>query len=255
MSEAFPPSELPPETAIEVWAIDLDRPLDPGVDLDRVLSSDEINRACRFAFEQDARRFRMCRAMLRLGLGWYLQKNPKEIQLTTGAWGKPSLADGSELNFNVTHSEGLGLIAFTTAAAVGVDVEAVDRVVDDVDIESSFFTRNEAAIISSGTTPQEQSNTFLRFWTRKEAVLKAAGYGIARGLYLFDVSRIPASGVTLSDAKGNIDGTGWMVKDLQPINGFIGAIAAPLGDWSIQHWQVSFEDAFDRAFRGSAGIF
>ena len=246
MSSAFPLSELPAQTTIDVWLIELDRPLSFGANLDDVLSIQERDRAARFAFERDALRFRLCRAMLRLGLGWYLQRSPRDIELATGAWGKPFLTDGSELRFNVTHSDGLGLIAFTTAGEVGIDIESLDRAVDAVDIASTYFAKGEMAMIAAGVTPQEQVSIFLRLWTRKEAVLKAAGYGIARGLDTVDMSQSRGSGLGLSGNQSTISGTGWVVKDLEPINGFVGAVAAPPGDWSIQQWWIRYEDALDR---------
>jgi 4'-phosphopantetheinyl transferase len=246
MSNAFPLSDLPPQTTIDVWVIELDRPLNSCANLDNILSIQERNRAARFAFERDALRFRLCRAMLRLGLGWYLEKSPRDIELSTGAWGKPSLADGSKLRFNVTHSEGLGLIAFTIVGEVGIDVEALGRPIEAVDIASTYFTRSELAMIADGTTPQEQIRIFLRLWTRKESVLKAAGYGITHGLDTVDVSQNPSSGVRLSGTQGKSAGTYWVVRDLEPINGFVGAVAATPGDWSIQQRQVRCEDAIDQ---------
>jgi len=246
VSAAFPLSKLPPQATIDVWVIDLDRPLSSGANLDNLLSIQERNRAARFAFERDSLRFRLCRAMLRLGLGWYLQRSPRDIELAAGAWGKPFLTDGSELRFNVTHSEGLGLIAFTTVGEVGIDVESLDRPVDAVDIASTYFSRSELAMIADGTTLRERVRKFLCLWTRKEAVLKAAGYGIAFGLDTVDVSQNPASGVRLSGTQGKIAGTHWAVRDLEPINNFVGAVAAPPGDWLTQQWQIRYEDALDR---------
>jgi 4'-phosphopantetheinyl transferase len=253
VNDAFPLSKLPPPTTVDVWLIELDRPLNSGANLDNILSLEERNRAARFAFERDALRFRLCRATLRLGLGWYLQRSPRDIALATGAWGKPILADGSELRFNISHSEGLGLIAFTTLGEIGIDIESLDRAVGPVDIASTYFAKGETAMIAAGVTPQDQSNIFLRLWTRKEAVLKAAGYGIARGLDMVDVSQLPAGGLSLSGNQRTNRGTGWLVKDLESIKGFVGAVAAPPGDWSVQQWQIRYEDVLDRVVKRFPG--
>jgi 4'-phosphopantetheinyl transferase len=166
--------------------------------------------------------------------------------LENNSRGKPFLVGESVIRFNVTHSEGLALIAFTTVGEVGIDVEAVDRAVDAMELASRYFTAGEVAMIAEGGNPQEQANIFLRLWTRKEAVLKAAGYGIARGLDTFDALNHPAGEVRLSTPQDENAETCWRVRDLQPINGFVGAVAAAPGDWLIQQRQIRYEDALDR---------
>jgi 4'-phosphopantetheinyl transferase len=132
--------------------------------------------------------------MLRLGLSWYLGNNPREVALTTGLRGKPRQAEASPLHFNVTHRDCLALIAFTTIGEVDIDVEAVDRRVESLDIANSNFTRKEAEAIAVAGSLEEQRKHFLRFWTRKEAVLKAAGGGLLYGLDSVDVSGEPPGG-------------------------------------------------------------
>ncbi|MGA2672910.1 MAG: 4'-phosphopantetheinyl transferase superfamily protein [Terracidiphilus sp.] len=241
MNVVSPLRHLPPEAIVEIWLIDLDRPLKPEVNLNRILSMEERNRAERYIFARDALRFKLCRSMLRLGLAWYLQEAPQSILLTANCHGKPHLAEGSALHFNVTHSGGLGLIAFTTVGEVGIDVEAIQRDIEALDIASANFTRNETAMIAAARTPQEQASLFLRYWTRKEAVLKAAGCGIPRGLDTVDVSQQPVNLVRFSSAPDNIAEC-WRVQDLESIDGFTGAVAAPAGDWSIQLRPVRYED-------------
>ncbi len=104
MNEGFLLRKPPAAATIAVWMIDLDRPLIPEADLGRILSIEELNRAERFHYPLDASRFRLCRAMLRLGLAGYLQKSPGKIALTTNPHGKPYLVEGRGLHFNVSHS-------------------------------------------------------------------------------------------------------------------------------------------------------
>jgi 4'-phosphopantetheinyl transferase len=245
MNEAFPLPGLPPRTTIDVWRLDLDRPVE-NANLGDILSAEERNRADRFVFGKDAARFRLCRAMLRMGLAWYLDKAPREIALTEGWRGKPCLAELSGLYFNVSHCDGLGLIAFTTVGEVGIDVEAVQRDVEALDIARSNFTKREAAMIAAAGTPEEQAMVFLRLWTRKEAVLKADGCGILDGLDSVDVSQPLANPVVLRGGQDEIGESCWQVRDLEGIDGFAGAIAAPPGDWSVMQWPIRCEDAIRR---------
>ena len=89
MSEDFPPVKLPAEDAIHLWWIDLDSLAIADAEPAALLSPDELEHAARFHFARDATRYRVCRAMLRLGLGWYLGRNPRELVLRTGKFGKP----------------------------------------------------------------------------------------------------------------------------------------------------------------------
>src|SRR5262245_37170099 len=59
--------------------------------LARLLSSDESQRARRFRFERDRKRFIVCRGVLREILGTYLGKNPEAIVFSYGPQGKPYL--------------------------------------------------------------------------------------------------------------------------------------------------------------------
>jgi len=244
MTEGFPLQKMPSAATIEVWTIDLDRPLNPTANLDDILSIEEQSRAERYLSSKDASRFRLCRAMLRLGLAGYLDKAPQQIALTTNRHGKPYIAECSPLHFNVSHSGGLGAIAFTTAGEVGIDVEAIKRDVEALEIATANFTRNEAELVAAAGSPQEQAGIFLRLWTRKEAVLKAAGCGLLGGLDRFDVSRGPLDRVMLCGAPGGgAAESSWRIQDLEPIDGFAGAVAAAAGSWSVTQRMVRFEDA------------
>jgi 4'-phosphopantetheinyl transferase len=239
---------------IDIWMIDLDRPLSPGANLDDILSIEERKRADRYLFSRDALRFRLCRAMLRLGLAGYLEMAPEKIVLTTNGRGKPRVAGSGALNFNVSHSGGLGLIAYTTAGEVGVDVEAIRGDIETLEIASAHFTKEEAAMVEAAATPAEQAAAFLRLWTRKEAVLKAAGYGLLGGLDRADVSQGPSCLARLRGATEDSAESCWRVEDLELTDGFAGAVAAPAGNWSVVLRPVGYEDAISGFAGGIAGI-
>jgi 4'-phosphopantetheinyl transferase len=254
MNKDIPQRKLPAPTTIEVWTIDLDRPLNPEANLDGILSLEERNRAERYHYSIDASRFRLCRAMLRLGLAWYLETTPQKIALATNRHGKPYIAERSTLNFNVSHSNGLGVIAFTTAGDVGIDVEAIRSDVDPVEIASAQFTKTEAAMIAALPTSQEQARVFLRLWTRKEALLKAAGCGLLGGLDEVDVSQEPLDHIKLCSVAGERAESFWRVQDMERIEGYAGAVAAPTRDWSVLQRPVRYQDAIDGSLGRIFGV-
>src|SRR5439155_11953646 len=103
------------------------------------LSSDEKARANRFHFLRDRNSFVAARGVLRELLAKYVDRGPRGLQFDYGPQGKPSLRANPEENsvqFNVSHSHGLALLAFARGRHLGVDVElirpefAVDEIAD-----------------------------------------------------------------------------------------------------------------------------
>jgi 4'-phosphopantetheinyl transferase len=71
--------------------------------------------------------------------------------------------------------------AVTSEAAIGVDVECVDRTVDAGAIAARFFAPAETAQIST-LDGQARRDRFFDLWTLKEALVKALGLGMAMSL-------------------------------------------------------------------------
>src|SRR5258706_10807838 len=120
---------------IRVWHVNLDQVAPSIGRLVGQLSEDEVARAARFHFQRDAIRFVASRAALRTGLAECLGVAPRSLRLRYGAHGKPELAapfDRAGLQFNLSHSESLGLYAVTATRRVGVDVERL-RTLPDLD--------------------------------------------------------------------------------------------------------------------------
>ena len=78
--------------------------------------------------------------------------------------------------------------------------------------------------------PGDKERTFFRWWTRKEAVLKADGCGLSGGLDRLDISGCPPELVRFP-AEG---GAWWRVHDLDVAPGYAAAVAAPPGEWQIR---------------------
>jgi 4'-phosphopantetheinyl transferase len=145
-----------------------------------VLSGVERSRARRFARGADGMRFAAARSALRLILAGYLDEDPARLALRTGANGRPELAraaGGSSLDFSLSHSGDLALVA-VSARAVGADVEAMVPRAGLADIALARFPSAEAARIAAGCCGPPP-DSFYRHWTAKEAYLKLTGIGLA----------------------------------------------------------------------------
>jgi phosphopantetheinyl transferase len=81
------------------------------------------------------------------------------------------------LRHSVSHTEGVLLIAVAADCRIGVDVERVrDRGVSA--LPRHALAQSELAAYSR-VEPEDRLRVFLGYWTRKEALLKAAGVGLA----------------------------------------------------------------------------
>jgi len=85
--------------------------------------------------------------------------------------GKPTL--DLPVDFSLSHCEGRVLCALSAIGAIGVDVESTTESMRAVDFRRYL---SEAERYWAGDDPQR----FYSLWTRKEAVVKATGSGLAR---------------------------------------------------------------------------
>ncbi len=175
--------------AVTIWMIDLCASREIVPHYWDVLSPDERERANRFRFSDDRLRFALTRISLRLLLAEELSVDPRMLEFSARDYGKPYLADAPHLNFNVSHSGGLGTIGISKERAIGVDIEYIREELDELGLAQAFFSPSEALFLAS-LEADERSAAFYRIWTSKEAILKAYGFGI--GEYLRDFTVIPA---------------------------------------------------------------
>ena len=225
-----PPADLRLQNnEVHVWRSTLDLPTELFA---KLLSSDEQVRADRFRFNQHRQRFIAGRGILRSLLGHYLQIPPDQVQFIYSEKGKPSLAN-QRLQFNVAHSQGLALYAVALDRPVGVDLEQVRAIVDLNALTQRFFSPNEHAAICNLPLDQ-QSQAFFRYWTCKEAYLKATGEGLAK-LQALEISLSSNQACLTKIPQGSIED--WHLRELAPAEEFVGAIVASSQNCSFTCWQ------------------
>jgi len=134
------------------------------------------------------------------------------------------------LYFNLTHSDGLAALGVSAAPELGVDVEQVRPLKED--IAERFFSPGEVAALRA--LPEDQQlPAFYRCWTRKEAVVKAIGEGLSRPLDSFDVT-LDADAARLLRMDGEDDGPQvWQLAHFAPAPGFAGAVACRTGGGAL----------------------
>ncbi len=168
---------------VEVWSANLDdQPIEAVRVMHALLSADEVARARQFFFDRDRRRYIIGRGILRMLLARTLDCAPHELELVYGPNGKPALAVPSEpMFFNVAHSEGLALYAFTRVGEIGIDLEAIRDLPEWEQVAESAFSPQELAQLRSWPG-EKRREEFFHAWARQEAVLKALGTGLGGAL-------------------------------------------------------------------------
>jgi 4'-phosphopantetheinyl transferase len=198
----------------DVWLISCAGADDP--ECFGILSEEERRRASSFVFVEDRRRYIQAHVCLRQILSQYTSRSAGSLRFRSTESGKPFLEDSggsSPLNFNLSHSAELAVVAVTTAAEIGVDVEQIRPIPEWEDISRSTFHPDEADWVRS--CPSELRNeAFFQVWTAKEAYVKAMGLGLAHPLDSFSVV-------------GSAPQQEYIVTRLALPSGYTGAVAHP----------------------------
>ncbi|MCX7666807.1 MAG: 4'-phosphopantetheinyl transferase superfamily protein [Gemmataceae bacterium] len=187
------------------------------------LSPEEITRAERFKNPDAKWQFACTRSWLRVLLAEYLCCDPREIFFRFGPNGKPYL-EGEQLRFNVSHTTGLGLVAISRSATIGIDLEQKRPIPEARNLVQRFFAPVEYEQFCQ-LPETEQALAFLRGWTRKESILKAVGHGIS-SLADCEVSLADCEEVPLYCLKGDRHvSQKWRIVSWEPTPHHIAALA------------------------------
>jgi 4'-phosphopantetheinyl transferase len=223
-----------PEKTIHVWHASLISSEATQIKNEMLLSEDERERGSRFCFERDQRRFILRRGILRKILSLYLQAQPSELSFSYSSRGKPILRiqRGIKLiQFSYSHSGEMAIYAITRGTEIGIDLEKITPVEGLNEIAKRFFTEGENLQIKAAHE-MARSRAFLKLWTRKEAILKATGEGIAE-LGKVDV---------IED--GNYleyNGARWWMNSFRPSENYLAAIAIQAFEPKLMHFRWTEE--------------
>ncbi len=238
----------PPQTPtlddneVHVWRSELDLSRAELTSLAKTLARDEQERAARFRFPQDRRRFIAARGLLRKILARYLDRDPAKLQFCYGPFGKPALASNSGvdgLRFNVSHSQGFALHAVSFRRELGVDLECIRPDLPWEQIAKRFFSPEEIDALRK--VPRYlKHEAFLNCWTRKEAFVKARGGGLSLRLDQFSVSLIPGGPAALLRIEDNLqEASRWGLEQLRPWPDYVAALATEGRNWQLRCWHWS----------------
>ena len=153
------------------------------------------------------------RRLVRNILSHWLSVDPVKLQIRLSSEGRPYLVGDSNPFFSITHSGDLVMVAFSEEE-IGADLE-IERQLDSVALASRFFSDQEALLIKD----KNDTETFFKLWTCREAAIKADGRGMGKLLAQTKVKSVP------KDEKGDC------------LNVEIGS-----DSWSVAHWMMGILD-------------
>jgi 4'-phosphopantetheinyl transferase len=217
---------------VHIWRIHLDVPEAQQQNLLATLSGDELARANRFHFQEHRQRFIAGRGILRSILGSYLGIEPQQVLFDYQERGKPVLAATlahSGLWFNLSHSQGLALCAVNYHHQIGIDLEYIRRMSDVEALAKRFFLPREYDVVRSLSNHQQQE-IFFRYWTCKEAYLKATGEGLAQ---LEQIEIL----LNLSEPAQLKTSENWSLFELTPAQDYLAAVVVAGSGCHLQFWQ------------------
>jgi len=188
-----PPNELfSHQSELHIWRFELSFEYTPYEKWISILSMEELQRAKNFYFEKHYYQYLATHIIKRLILAKYLDISPKLLEFEKGQWGKPALLktrNSKSIQFNISHSHNLLLVAVTKEDLVGIDVEYHAEKTQIKSLNKAVFSPSEKNFFLK-LRDQEKTKAFFRCWTRKEAYLKALGIGMS--INLVDINEFPA---------------------------------------------------------------
>lgn len=229
MNSSPPEIDPPRDEAVHIWRGSLD--VDEGelACLSGFLDPDELKRASRFRFERHRSRFIAGRGLLRSILGEHLECGPRKIEFKYSSFGKPHLKD-SDLCFNLAHAGDCYILA-VCKKPVGIDIELRRSMLDLDALAEQVFSPAESQLWNTNRT----NDKFLSLWTRKEALLKGIGLGIAN--HVQEVSVFFRNEARI-EVPGTITSEDWTVRTVLDEKE-IWSLAAPFPNPQIFHRTIA----------------
>ncbi|MDH6168365.1 4'-phosphopantetheinyl transferase [Variovorax boronicumulans] len=209
-----------PAGDIHLWFCPRGESGDPALEATyrALLTPQELQQKDRFHFARDRHRYLLTRLLVRSVLSRYAPIAPQDWRFASGPFGRPridgpALEEIRGLDFNLSHTAGLIVLAIARGIELGVDVENIRRsaVLEAVD---HFFAPSEAKSLAA-LPAASQPHRFFELWTLKESYIKARGMGLQIPLdsFAFALDSPEGIGFALADPHGN---AAWHFQQLEP---------------------------------------
>ena len=169
--------------AVEVWLVDGHAPCPELANLLALLGPDERTRAEACLTQADRREYAIAHAAMRCIVGDRIGVAPAQVVWRIGPHGKPHLSGHERrVEANLSHSDDLCMVAVSASRPVGVDIQRLTTASASAALARRYFPPEEVRLVLGTEDAAAQPEAFARLWTRKEALVKAAGSRLIAGL-------------------------------------------------------------------------
>ncbi len=168
-----------------------------------LLTAAEKERSERFKFYKHRKAFIASHSFLHTVLAYYIDTPADEIEFSYADHGKPYISaqqNAQNIQFNLSHSNNLAILAICKQHPVGVDIEYANRKNDWHGLSKRFFTENEQHNFFK-LPENTQKDSFFKIWTRKEAHMKVTGQGLHLSPTQFEISIPPEPAKFIANLK------------------------------------------------------
>jgi len=180
-----------------------------------LLSFEEKERSERFKFYKHRKAFIASHGFMHNVLANYIDTPANEINFSQSEFGKPFIKEkqnSDNIQFNLSHSHNMAILAVCKNNSVGIDIEYAIRETDWLSISQRFFTPNEQQQFFK-LNDALQKDAFFKIWTRKEAHMKVTGLGLSLAPTQFEVS-VPPTKATFAGNLNTPNENFYKMKDI-----------------------------------------
>ncbi len=162
---------------VDIWKLSL---TESNYTNTECLSTLEKNRAQNFFKEEDRENYISSHVFLREVLSHYFPKiKPAEWCFDLNAYSKPSIVPnhGVKLHFNLSHTHSYAYVICSKESECGIDIEEIKEMDLSPELLDLVMSKEEKKEFSDS-----KEELFFRYWTLKEAHVKALGKGLSIAL-------------------------------------------------------------------------
>lgn len=221
------------EARIDLWQFSLIHEL-PNAN--RILNAEERARAERFYFSRHQRRFSTARATLRIILARYLNTSAERLEFSYNAHGKPKVINTARLQFNLSHTGDLALLAVGKGFPMGVDIEKYSARSYEGIAKNSFSNHEFEEFMKVPTSLKPA--VFFHIWSQKEAFIKACGLGLSYPTRDFNVPTSMPTKQLVDDPLHNMT---WQLRTFMPEVACSGALCYHPTVREIRHGLIQLQ--------------
>jgi 4'-phosphopantetheinyl transferase len=237
-----------------IWLVDPEAVKEEVADRLSLLSAEERERMARFRFGSDSVAYGAAHLLLRAALNWCAPEVPPEHwELTDSRLERPEVVSPTvipRLRFNISHTRSLVACVVTREIDCGVDVEVQRQVEDMEGLAARVLSPTEMSHLMALPAPL-QPTRFFRYWTLKEAYVKARGLGLSLPLEAVSFDLDEGNIAITIDPSLNDHGRDWQFEQWAPTEHHVVAVAIRSGETGgarvVKHQNIHVWDIAEHA--------